>query len=264
LKEDPMKSACAVVLCLLVAGSAVADIHTETVDYTAAGTALKGFLAYDDASTAERPGVLVVHEWWGLNDYARARAEKLAASGFVAFALDMYGGGKNTAHPKEADLWSKAVQEQQEVAKARFQAAYDLLAANSRVAPGKIAAIGYCFGGAVVLTMAAAGADLDGVVSYHGALPTEPVAAGTTVKAKILAYQGAADPFVTAEQTATFQHNLEAAGAEWEFVLFGGAKHSFTNPGVDQFGVPGLAYDAEADRRSWQGTMGFFDEIFGD
>jgi dienelactone hydrolase len=259
-----MRTVLAAIHCLLVAASAVAAVRTETLDYTVGDTPMKGFLAYDDSTAGKRPGVLVVHEWWGLNDYARERAKRLAESGYVAFALDMYGGGKSTTHPEEAGQWSGAIRAQQDLGRARFQAAYDLLRADPRVAPAKIAAVGSCFGGSVVLAMAEAGADLAGVVSYHGALPAEPVAAGTAVKAKILAFHGSADPFVPVEQVATFQRNLDAAGADWQFVTFGGVQHSFTNPDADRSGVPGLAYDADADRRSWRATLDFFHEVFGE
>ena len=258
-----MRTALALVCVLTLAAPAAAAIHTETVDYKVGDVPLKGFLAYDDATTARRPGVLVVHEWWGLNDYARSRAKQLAESGYVAFAVDMYGEGKTTTHPEEAGQWSGAVHQHQDIGRARFQAGYDLLKANPRVAPGKIAAIGYCFGGGVVLAMAEAGADLAGVASFHGALPGEPVAAGTQVKAKIICFHGADDPFITPDAVAKFEQNLTAAGADWQFVTYSGTKHSFTNPDAGKAGMVQLEYNAEADHRSWRSLMSFFDEIFG-
>jgi dienelactone hydrolase len=248
-------------LALAAAAPAAAAIHTETVEYTVDAKTLKGYLAYDDAVAGKRPGVVVVHEWWGLNDYARHRAEMLAEEGYVAFAADMYGDGKTTTHPEEAGMWSSAVRQNQEAGKKRFEAARELLAADPHTDPERIAAIGYCFGGAVVLTAALAGADLDAVVSFHGALPTDPPAG--PVKASVLVCHGADDQFTTAEQVATFQGNLEAAGADWEFVTYGGAKHSFTNPNAGDAGMDALAYDETADRRSWRAMLDLFDEVFG-
>jgi dienelactone hydrolase len=249
-------------LLLSWSGTAQAAVKTETVEYKQGETVLKGYLAYDDATTAKRPGVLVVHEWWGLDDYAKRRAEELAKAGYVAFALDMYGEGKNTRHPEQAGEWSSAVARNPDASAARFQAALDQLKKQPRVDSAKVAAIGYCFGGGVVLKRAVAGADLRGVVSFHGALPADPVAAGTAVKAKILVCNGADDGFVTPEQIATFQKNLTQAKADWQFVNYSGAKHSFTNPNAASFGIDALAYNEAADRRSWQAMLSFFGEIF--
>jgi len=245
---------------LTLAAAAQAALRTETIDYKQGETALKGYLAYDDASKTQRPGVLVVHEWWGLNDYAKMRAEKLAAEGYIAFALDMFGEGKNTQHPQTAGEWAAAVAKNPEVAMARFQAGQAILAKHPLTAPGQIAAIGYCFGGRTVLGMALAGADLKAVASFHGALPQEP--ASGAVKAKVLICHGAADGFITPEQISTLEKNLAQAGADWQFVSYGGAKHSFTNPGADKAGLDGLAYNASADQRSWALLKSFLKEVF--
>lgn len=245
---------------LSLPGAGAAALHTEAVDYKQGETTLRGYLAYDDASKAPRPGVLVVHEWWGLNDYAKMRAEKLAAEGYIAFALDMFGEGKNTQHPQTAGEWAAAVAKNPEIAMARFQAGQAILAKHPLTAPGQIAAIGYCFGGRTVLGMALAGADLKGVASFHGALPQDP--ASGAVKAKILVCHGAADAFITPEQVANLQKNLAQAGADWQFVSYGGAKHGFTNPGADKTGLDGLAYSASADQRSWALLRSFLQEAF--
>ena len=239
-----------------------AAVQSEEMTYTQDGTELHGRLYYDDAVKEPAPGILVVHEWWGLNDYAMSRARALAAAGYVAFALDMYGEGKTTTHPKEAGQWSSAVMSNQEQGAARFLAAQDLLARNPRVDGDRIGAIGYCFGGSVVLTMAMKGADLAGVVSFHGGLPQEKPAEDA-VQAQILVCHGGSDPFVTQEQVQTFQDNLNAAGANWEMIIFGKAKHSFTNPNAGKVGMDALAYDKEADLRSWEAMSDFFAEIFG-
>jgi dienelactone hydrolase len=246
--------------CLSVATAGFAALRTETIDYKQGDTTLRGYLAYDDSSKAQRPGVLVVHEWWGLNDYARMRAEKLAAEGYVAFAIDMFGEGKSTQHPQTAGEWASAVAKSPEVAIARFQAGQAVLAKHPLTAPGQIAAIGYCFGGRTVLSLAMSGADLKAVASFHGALPQEPAAGA--VKAKVLVCHGAADSFITPEQIVTFEKNLVQAGADWQFVNYGGAKHSFTNPGADKVGLDGLAYNASADQRSWALLLSFLKEAF--
>jgi dienelactone hydrolase len=257
-----MRSAIALLAAVVLTAPAVAAVKTETVKYQAGETALVGYLAFDDALPGQRPGVIVVHEWWGLNEHARRQAERLAAAGYVAFAIDMYGDGKVTTHPEDAGKWASAIRQTEGLGKTRFAAGYDLLARHPRVRPGELAAIGYCFGGAIVLSMAEAGADLKGVVSFHGALPQEPVAAGTVIRAKILVCHGAADALITADQVATFQNNLTAAGADWQFLTLSGAKHSFTNHHAAAAGMDVLAYNEPADRRSWQAMMSFFAEIF--
>jgi dienelactone hydrolase len=249
-------------LGVALAGPATAAVKTEVVNYKAGETSLVGYLAYDDAVKGKRPGVIVVHEWWGLNDYAKQRAEMLAKEGYVAFALDMYGDGKTTEHPEEAGPWASAVRGQAGVAKQRFMAAYDLFKANPRVDAAKIAAIGYCFGGAVALSMAEEGVDLVGVATFHGALPQEPVAPGTAIKAKFLVCHGADDPLIPAEQVSTFINNLKAANADFQFIQYSGARHSFSNPDAAKYGMQPLAYNEAADRRSWQAMKDFFVEVF--
>jgi len=249
------------VLACAAALPAAAAIQSEEVSYSQNGTDLHGFIFYDDAVAEPAPGILVVHEWWGLNSYVKSRAAALAGLGYVAFALDMYGDGKTTTHPEEAGQWATAVLTNLPEATARFNAAYDLLKKNPRVNPQKIGAIGYCFGGSVVLTMAMQGADLAGVVSFHGGLPQDP--APGKVKAEILVCHGGSDPFATDEQVQTFMNNLKAADANWEMIIFGGAKHSFTNPNAGKLGIEALAYNKEADVRSWEAMNDFFAEIFG-
>jgi dienelactone hydrolase len=246
-------------LLVLAVSAAHAAVKMEPVAYKQGNTTLRGQIAYDDAIHVKRPGILVVHEWWGLNDYAEMRARDLAKAGYVAFALDMYGDGKHTDHPDEAGAWAAAVSQNQKEGEARFMAAYDLLKKDSRVDPDHIAAIGYCFGGGVVLHMALVGCDLDGVVSFHGSLPQEP--ARGKVVAHILVCHGAADGFTPPDKVLNFQKNLTDAGADWEFISYGGAKHSFTNPNADKTGVAGLAYNEKADHRSWQTMLDFLHEV---
>jgi dienelactone hydrolase len=241
------------------------SIQTEEVEYTAGDVTMKGFLAWDANISGPRPGVLVVHEWWGLNDYARGRARQLAELGYTALAVDMYGDGKLAEHPDDAGKFASEVMQNLPAAEARFHAAHELLDAHPTTDPAKTAAIGYCFGGGVVLHMARAGADLAGVVSFHGSLPGEAIEDPHAVKAKVLVLHGAADPFTTPEQIDAFKKSMDDAGVDYRFVVYQGAKHSFTNPEADtfaeKFGLP-LAYDAAADEQSWQAMKEFLEEIF--
>lgn len=238
------------------------DIQTREIEYRFGDTALQGFIAWDDAIQGKRPGVLVVHEWWGHNQHARNQARRLAEAGYVGFALDMYGKGKLATHPEDAQAMATEATQDPSVAMGRFNAALERLKQDPHVDPQQIAAIGYCFGGAVVLTMARAGADLDAVASFHGAMPTSPPVDSGTVKARLLVLAGAADPLVPPEQVATFEDEMEAAGARIEVISYPGAMHSFTNPEADARGMDGLAYDAEADRRSWAALLQMLDEVF--
>jgi dienelactone hydrolase len=234
--------------------SSPSALGAKSVSYSAGATQLNGFIAYP-AGSDKRPAVLVVHEWWGLNDYARMRAKKLAEQGYVALAVDMYGGGKLAAHPDDAKKFAGEVLGNMPEAKARFQAARALLAADPRVDASKIAAIGYCFGGGVVLHMARAGEPLAAVASFHGMLGSaEPMKPGVFT-GPILVATGGADPFVPGEQVEAFKKEMDAAGAHYEVVVYPEAKHGFTNPDATavgaQFQMP-LAYDASADAASWQ------------
>ena len=248
-------------LLILWSSVSVGEVVEEIIEYTAGDTACKGVLFYDDAMTEPQPGVLVVHEWWGLNDHARSKARALAEAGYTAFALDMYGGGKITAHPEEAGQWSGHVKENLPVARIRFNAAFDELKGHARCQSDKMAAIGYCFGGYVVLQMAMDGADLKGVASFHGSLPQE-ASEKDSIKARILINNGGADAFVTDEAIRVIKKNLNEAGADWQFNSYGGARHSFTNPEADKRGIDGLAYHPDADRRSWAAMLQLFENIF--
>jgi dienelactone hydrolase len=245
--------------------SALAAIHAQEVDYRDNGQVLKGYLAYDEDISGKRPGVLIVHEWWGHNEYARKRARMLAQLGFTALAVDMYGDGKQATHPEDAGKFAAEINQNKAVAEKRFRAALELLRQHPSVAANDIAAIGYCFGGGVVLHMARAGLDLDGVVSFHGSLATATPAGLGTVKAKVLVLHGGDDPFVTPEQIDQFKQEMQQAGANYRFVAYPGVMHSFTNPEADAYGekfnLP-LKYDAEADRKSWNEMRSFFTEIF--
>lgn len=253
------------VAALLLAGAAQAALQSETVEYEVDGEPYTGYLAYDDAVEGERPGVLVVHEWWGHNEFARQQAEMLAGAGYTALALDMYGAGKVADHPEDAEAFMNEATSDPQAMEARFREAMALLQAHETVDDTRIAAQGYCFGGAVVLNMARLGLDLAGVVSFHGSLGTQAPAEPGAVKARIRAYTGGADPFVPAEQVTAFVAEMQAAEADVSLRSFPGVRHSFMNPGADevgeQFDMP-LAYDEEAATRAWQGTMAFYRELF--
>lgn len=242
-----------------------AAVIGEEVTYESDGTTLKGYFAYDDQVQGKRPGVLVVHEWWGHNDYVRERARMLAALGYTALALDMYGDGKQAKHPDDAGKFAAAVRSNMPEAEKRFRAALALLRIHPTVDAEEIAAIGYCFGGGIVLEMARRGVDLAGVASFHGSLSTNNPARKGTVKAKVLVMNGADDPFTKPEQIAAFKEEMEQAGVEYTFISYPGAKHAFTNPMADRFGeefnMP-LAYNAEADKQSWAEMQRFFNKLF--
>ncbi len=235
-----------------------AEVKTREVEYQQDSTALQGFMAWDDAVKTKRPGVLVVHEWWGHNAYARQRAEQLAKAGYVAFALDMYGKGKVTTHPADAQAFVADATKDVAVVTARFQAALDQLKQDPHVNPDKIAAIGYCFGGAIALAMARSGADLDAVATFHGALATEHPAEKGKVRARLLVMTGLADSFVSPEQVAAFDAEMKAAGANYRIIRYPGARHSFTNPDAASYGMEALAYNANADKQSWAAMLKMF------
>ncbi len=232
------------------------EIRSETVSYQIESQPFQGYFSYDDTIIGKRPGVLVVHEWWGHNAYARKRADQLAKLGYAAFALDMYGTGKVADHPKDAQQYMEATLSDMKVAETRFNEAKKWLQKQPIVEPDKIAAIGYCFGGGMVLHMAKTSGDLSAVVSFHGSLASKDHAPlKGSIKSKILVLNAADDPFVTAEQIKLFKHEMQNAEADYEFINYPGVKHSFTNPEANEyakrFNMP-LAYNSDADKDSWQ------------
>ena len=247
--------------CLLLASPAAAGVVSETVEYRHGGQTFKGYLAFDDAAPGPRPGVLVVHEWWGLNDYAKTRCDMLAGMGYVAFALDMYGDGKTADHPEEASKFAGTVRDNKEEWRGRALAGLSVLQKHPECDAKNCAAIGYCFGGATVLQLAYARAPLRGVASFHGALPAPTKQEAEGVTAGLLICHGAADSFVPPEAVKACLDPLEAAGADYTFMAFSGAQHGFTNPGADARGMDGLKYDPAADARSWAAMTAMFDAL---
>lgn len=236
------------------------------VSYSADSTNLKGYFAFDQSSEEKRPGILVIHEWWGHNEHSRERADMLAKLGYVAFALDMYGEGKNTNHPEDAQEFMMSVVSDMDVAKARFESALAQLKNHPNVDPDKIGVVGYCFGGTMAMSMANAGYDLDGVAAFHAGLglPIMPDSPGV-VKAKILVANGADDPWTSEQQVSDFKMVMDEAEVDYKYVSYEGARHAFTNKGADalgkEFDLP-LAYNKAADEASWQEMKKLFQEVF--
>lgn len=246
-------------------GQANAAVVGKEVAYQAGDVQLQGYLAYDDTAVTKRPGVIVVHEWWGRNDYVRNRAEMLAKSGYVALAVDMYGNGRLAANPDEAGKLATELRNNLPLARQRFLAGVELLQSNPLTDPERLAAIGYCFGGAVVLQMARDGVDLQGVVSFHGALESTSPAKAGMVKAAILVENGGSDKFISQEHIRTFIGEMIEAQADFTFHSLPGALHSFSNPEADrlaaEFKLP-IAYQERADQESWREMLAFFTRIF--
>jgi len=252
------------VMALLLGAAATtsAAVQTKVVDYSQDGTPLQGMLAWNDSAAGKRPGILVVHEWWGHNEHARTQARKLAEAGYVAFALDMFGKGKVTTHPDEAMKLMSEANANPAAMKARFDAAMAVLKADPHVDTSQIAAIGYCFGGGVVLNMAAQGEPLKAVVTFHGALGALGSVPEGGMKPKVLVQTGADDPLVPSTAVDEFKKKMTAAGADYKVIVYPGAKHAFTNPDADKAGMPQLAYNADADKKSFAAMLEFFKTVF--
>jgi dienelactone hydrolase len=243
-------------------GMVQAEVVTRTVEYNEGSTVLEGYLAYDNALQGKRPGVLVVHEWTGLGDYVKGRAEQLAKLGYVAFAVDIYGKGIRPKNNDEAGAQATIYRKDRPLMRRRITAGLDYLKKNDLVDVSRIAAIGYCFGGGVVLELARSGADIAGVVTFHGSLDTPTPEDAKNIKCKVLVLHGADDPFVTPEQVSAFEKEMRDAKVDWQLMKFSGAVHSFSNPASGNDPSKGAAYSPSADRRSWQAMKDFFAEIF--
>ena len=249
-------------LTLLMPALVQAAIETRSVEYRQGNTRLVGYLAFPKDVTGPLPGILVVHEWMGLNDYAKHRADQLAELGYIAFAADIYGDGKIAANREEAGKLAGSYKNDRPLLRARVAAGLATLKAQPGVAGDKIAAIGYCFGGTAVLELARSGADIAGVVSFHGGLDTPTSQDAKNIRAKVLALHGADDPYVPADQVAAFENEMRQAGVDWQLIVYGGAVHGFTNPANGTDNSKGAAYNALADARSWVAMQQFFNELF--
>ncbi len=246
---------------LVCPARAQAALHTEHVEYTHGETVLEGYLAYDDAIRDKRPGVLVVHEWKGLNAYAMGRAEQLAKLGYIAFAVDMYGKGILAKDHEEAAKLSGAYRNDRQLMRARIQAALEAFKQQPLIDPSRIAAIGYCFGGTTVLELARSGADVKGVASFHGGLDTPHPEDAKQIRGKVLVLQGADDKF-TIDGVGTFEKEMKEAGVDYRLIMYPGAVHSFTVPEAGSDPSTGMAYNAQADAQSWTVLQQFLADIF--
>jgi dienelactone hydrolase len=251
-------------LCIIgiFASTGVAKLRSEAVEYRDGDAVMEGYLVYDDAVTGKRPGVLVVHEWMGLNAYAKKRADQLAELGYIAFAADIYGKGIRPKDTSEAGQFAGKYKSDRKLLRSRVIAAFTVLKIHELTDRQKTAAIGYCFGGTTVLELARSGADVAGVVSFHGGLDTPAPGDAKNIKARVLAQHGADDPFVKAQEVAAFQEEMRNAGVDWYFISYGNAVHSFTNPDAGNDPKKGAAYNEKADKRSWKAMKSFFKEIF--
>jgi dienelactone hydrolase len=241
---------------------AIAEIVFKSVEYKQGDTVLEGLSVYDDAVVGKRPGVLVVHQWMGLTKYERKRAEMLAKLGYNVFAADIYGKGVRPKTRQEAAAQAGKFRNDRGLLRARAQAALDVLAGDQLTDRKRIAAIGYCFGGTTVLELARSGADIAGVVSFHGGLSTPNPQDAANIKAKILACHGADDPNVPPKEVEDFEAEMRHAGVDWQLIAYGGAVHAFTDWGAGNDNSKGAAYNERADRRSWAAMQQFFAEIF--
>jgi len=239
-----------------------AEIKTQIVEYKAGDATLQGFLAYDDSNTKPRPGILLIHDWMGVGSYAESRAKQLAELGYVAFAADIYGQGVRPADPKEAAGLAGKYKNDRALYRERLKAGLDQLTSNKLVAPGQIAAIGYCFGGTGVLELARSGADIKGIVTFHGGLSTPTPQDAKNIKCPVLVLHGADDPFVKPDEVAAFKKEMDDAGVKYHFIAYPGAVHSFTRPDAGNDNSKGAAYNAEADKKSWAEMKTFFGHIF--
>ncbi|HXI83056.1 MAG TPA: dienelactone hydrolase family protein [Verrucomicrobiae bacterium] len=256
-----MKTQLTILFAGLFAMNSYAALHTEAIEYKQGDTTLEGYLAYDDGVKGPRPGVLVVHDWLGCDSYAKMRADMLAKLGYVAFAADIYGKGVRPKDPREAGGMVGKYKGDRTLLRARVNAALDVLEKQPQVDPKRIAAIGYCFGGTTVLELARSGADVAGIVTFHGGLDT-PTRDAKNIKCKVLLCQGADDPYVPAADVAALQDELRSAKVDWQMIYYSGAVHSFTRPDAGNDNSKGAAYNEHADKRSWEAMKEFFAEIF--
>lgn len=248
---------------LMIPVAALAALKTQVVEYKQGDAVLEGYLAYDDAFTGKRPGVMVVHEWKGIGDYVKQRTEQLAKLGYVAFAADIYGKGIRPTSSKDAATQAGIYRGNRQLLRDRARAGLSILQNNPLTDASRIAAIGYCFGGGAVLELARSGAPVAGVVSFHGNLDTPNKDDAKNIKGKVLILHGALDPLVPQPQVAAFAKEMIDANVDWQFVFYGDAVHSFTNPEAGDDKSKGSAYNKQADQRSFIAMRQFFNEIFG-
>lgn len=245
------------------AAPAFADVRTREVEFRHGPTVIRGLIAWNDSVSGRRPGVLIVHGGWGYTDNVREQARRLARSGYVGYAFDMHGlGAVATHHETGGGPAGRLLDDNPAMMATRFMTAIAVLKADPHVDPEKIAAIGYCWGGAVVLNMARAGADLDAVVTYAGILDTKFPAQKNLVQPRILILTGELDPLAPREKRDAFAREMTDAGARFEIVVYPGARHAFTQPYAKEVNSESIAYNADADRDSWAAMLKLFSEVF--
>ena len=242
--------------------TASAKIKTEVVEYKQGDVVLQGYLCYDESLTGKRPGVVVVHDWMGVSDDTKMRAEMLAGLGYVALTADIYGKGVRPKNAQEAQAEAGKFRNDRPLWRARAKAALDFLADRPEVDPARLGAMGYCFGGGTVLELARSGAPVKGVVTFHGSLSTPTPEDAKNIKGKILVLHGADDPYVKQADVTAFMDEMKKAGVNWELVQYSGAVHAFTIKREGTDNSKGAAYNAQADRRSWEAMKGFWSEVF--
>jgi len=260
---ETMKTIAMFALAAMIAAAAVAEVKSKVIEYRDGDVVLEGYLAWDDAFKGPRPGVLIVHQWMGVSANERLRAGQLAALGYVAFAADVYGKGVRPASTEEAGALAGRYKGDRALLRSRVAAGLAELKRQPLVDGRRTAAIGYCFGGTAVLELARSGAEVAGVVSFHGGLDSPNPAEGKNIRTKLLVLHGADDPFVPAADIAAFQQELRQAGVDWQMIYYSGAVHAFTQKEAGSDDSRGAAYNERADRRSWQAMRDFFAEIFG-
>ena len=256
----------ALLALLSLVALANAGVQAKEIEYSHNGVKLTGYLAFNDSKVGKRPGILVVHEWWGHNDHARSRAIMLAKSGYTALALDMYGDGKLANHPKKASEFMNLAFSNWSDSQGRYNKALEVLKAHKTVDAARIGSIGFCFGGAVSIKMARGGADLKGIVAFHSALPVEPTITKNSMKSAVLVINGSEDGFLKPEAVASFSQDMFRANVDFTYMNLKGVKHSFTNPQADEFSekfnIAALQYNKKADEQSWVSMLNFFKRVF--
>ena len=247
---------------LLFSYASYAAIVEKPVNYEHGGVKYTGYMFHDDTKAGKRPGVLVIHEWWGLNDHSKSKAKELAEAGYVAFAMDMYGDNKVTSHPAQAKEWMQQTTSNVDDWQARANLGLKILKDHELVDTARVAAIGYCFGGATVMQLAYSGAEVAGVVSFHGSLPPATPEQAKMIRAKVLVEHGNDDAFIPADRIVKFKSALDTARVDYTFHGYDGVRHAFTNPDAGSYGIENLKYDADADKKSWAAMNDFFAGIF--
>lgn len=259
-----MRHLLTILFSFLFATQLSAEIQTKAIEYHDGDSVLEGFAAWDSENVNRKvPGILVVHQWMGLTKYEKDRCRQLAKLGYVAFALDIYGKNERPANPQQAGATAGKFKNDRELFRRRLNLGLDQLKKLPGVDPQKIAAIGYCFGGTGVLELARSGADIAGIVSFHGGLDSPTPEDGKNIKAKVLICQGADDPFVQAKDIEALKSELNQAGVDWQMTFYSGAVHSFSQPMAGNDKSRGAAYNEKADKRSWKAMQDFFAELFG-